>query len=381
MKKPLLLLMITCLFGCVSKNTNNDIIKIDITARHSIEQLNLKDIADVEYIKLGNDSDFIARSRPLVYSDNYILITGAKSGEILIFNRQGIPIKKFSHFGNGPHEYNYITNLCIDEKRAEIFVHDVFFQKMFVYNLSGEFIREFASGDGRFIYNFDDDSFIVYNTITNRIDPELKPYFTLISKIDGHIIKKITVPFSSDRKYDLAATKKGSGGNFTYSAVHHPIIRNSDGYTLNELSSDTIYKLSHGLKLTPFITRTPPISTMSTPVFLQCGVESSKYIFLTKVSVNENDEQNMFPETNWAYNKESGEISEYEIINDDYPDAEILSSYIVNCDIQAGYGMSRISAEGLLEAHKEGKVHGKLKDIATSIKEEDNYIIVLYKFK
>ena len=44
MKKPLLLLMIICLFGCVSKNTNNNIIKIDIIARHSIEQLKLKDI-------------------------------------------------------------------------------------------------------------------------------------------------------------------------------------------------------------------------------------------------------------------------------------------------------------------------------------------------
>lgn len=49
---------------------------------------------------------------------------------------------------------------------------------------------------------------------------------------------------------------------------------------------------------------------MSVPTFLQYGIETSKYVFLTRISVDENNERNMFPETNWVYNKENGDINE-----------------------------------------------------------------------
>lgn len=380
--KQLLNLFIICLYGCTSSDISNNIVPIDVRESNSTIQLNLKDIADVEYIKLGNDSDFLVKSRPLVFSDNYILTKGGESGEILFFNREGKPIDKFSHYGNGPHEYNYITNLRIDEKRGEIFVHDVFSQKVFVYSLKGDFIREFPSGDGRFIYNFDDNSFIVYNTETNQINPKLKPYFSIISKDDGSTIKKLNIPFSSDKKYDLTVTKKGADGSFSYTAMHLPIIRYSDGYLLNELSSDTVYKFAYDRSLAPFIARTPAISTMNKPVFLQCGIETSKYVFMTQVSVNENDEQNMFPEKNWVYNKENGETNEYKLTNEDYPSEKvILNSHLVNCDIQPGYGISRFNSGELIEAYNEGRIYGKLKEIASSLKDEDNDILVLYKFK
>lgn len=71
--------------------------------------------------------------------------------------------------------------------------------------------------------------------------------------------------------------------------------------------------------------------------------------------MDENNERNMFPETNWVYNKENGDINEYEIRNDDYPDAKIvLNSHLVNCDMQSGYGVSRFNAGELVEAYQEG---------------------------
>lgn len=382
MKQFVFFLIMACLCSCASQDKNDGVLQIDVSNDYSTTQMNLQDFAAVEYIRLANDSSFLVKSRPLVCSANYIITKGGELGEILLFDKRGKPLSKFSHYGNGPHEYNYITNLHIDEKRGEIYIHDVFSKKIFIYTVKGEFIREFSSGDARFIYTFDDDSFLVYNTETNQRNPELKPYFSIISKIDGKILKRINIPFSSGKKYDLTVTKEGAGGSFSYTAMHLPIVRYADGYLLNELSSDTIYKYSYKGELTPFIARTPEVSTMDTPSFLQCGIETNKYIFLTGVAVNENDEQNMFPEENWVYDKETGEMHEYEIVNEDYPKAEVvLNSHLVNCDIESGYGISRFNAGELLEAYSRGELYGKLKEMAALLEEEDNDVLVLYKFR
>lgn len=373
----------SALISCGTRDQKTDILTIDVNADYPEKELILQDFADVEYIKLANDSDFLVKSRPLVCSANYIITKGGgETGEVLVFNKEGKPINKFSHYGNGPHEYNYITNLRLDEKRGEIYIHDVFSRKIFTYTLNGEYIRDFSSGDGRFIYNFDDDSFLVYNTETNQTNPELKPYFSIVSKLDGKILKTINVPFSSGKKYDLTVTKQDAGGSYSYTAMHLPIVRYADGYFLNELSSDTIYKYSYSENLTPFIARTPEVGTMDAPSFLQCGIETTQYVFLTRVAVNENDEQNMFPEDNLVYDKETGEIHEYEIVNKDYPKEKVvLNSHLVNGDMEPGYGISRFYAFELLEAYNRGELNGKLKEIAASLEEEDNDVLVLYKFK
>ncbi|RHO73833.1 6-bladed beta-propeller [Parabacteroides sp. AF48-14] len=245
MRYLLIIWMMAFLCGCAGKSTDNEVLQIDLNAEHSSIRLNLKDIADVTYIKLASNTDLLVRSRALVCNENYILTKGGETGEILMFDREGQPVRKFSHYGNGPHEYNYITNLRMDEKRGEIYVHDVFSRKIVVYDLNGEYIREFASGDARFIYNFNDDAFLVYNTETNRVNSDLKPYFSILAKNDGEIQKKIEVPFSSGKKYDLTVTKEGDDGRFSYTAMHLPVVRNSEGYILNELSSDTIYQYSY----------------------------------------------------------------------------------------------------------------------------------------
>ena len=62
-----------CLFACHSSETmNSNIFQVDVKESHSSIQLKLADVAEVEYIKLANDSDFLVRTKPLVCSNNYI---------------------------------------------------------------------------------------------------------------------------------------------------------------------------------------------------------------------------------------------------------------------------------------------------------------------
>ena len=349
MKTYFYLLLIICLCGCSSSPVNKGILEIDVTENHPKIELTLDEIADVEYIPLSSDSNFLTAARMLVCKDKYMLTRGGNNA---------------------------------DEKKQEIYVHDCFLRKFFVYDFNGKFLREYPGGDARFVYDFDDETFLVYNTETNRVDPDLKPYFSLVSKKDGAILKKIEVPFALDKRIDLAVTKDISGGSFTYTSMHLPLSRNADGFFLNELSSDTIYKFTFDQELKPYIVRKPSVASMSQPVFLQCGIETSKYIFMTRVAINERNEQNMFPETNWVYNKKDGSISEYEIVNKDFPDNKMaLTSHHVNCSTNPGYGMFRYRSYELVEAYQEGKLFGKLKDIAATLDEEDNDVIVVCKFK
>lgn len=370
------------LCACSSNDSDNSLLSIDVNTKYPKIQLNLKDIADIEYIKIASDSNFLVSSRTLVFNDNHIITKGSQPGEILLFDRQGNPLNKFSHYGNGPHEYNYITNLRIDEIKQEIYIHDIFSQKIIVYDLMGNFIREYPTGDERYIYNYNNNAFITYNTETNKIDPTLRPYYSIVSKKNGSILNKIDIPFPAGKRHELAVTKKQEGGSFTYTAMHLPLIRYSEGYILNELSSDTIYKYSFGGILSPFIVRTPAIHSMSTPTYLEMGVETGRYIFMTQVSIDENNKDNMFPSANWVYDKQTQSLHEYEIVNEDYPDNSIiLDAHILNCDIQEGYALTRFNAGDLVDAYDKGKLHGQLKEIASTLNEEDNDVLMLLKLK
>jgi len=90
----------------------------------------------------------------------------------------------------------------------------------------------------------------------------------------------------------------------------------------------------------------------------------------------------MFPEHNWVYDKETGKMHEYEIVNENYSKAEVvLNSHLVNCDMKTGYGISRFNAGELLDAYSRGELYGKLKEMAALLEEEDNDVLVLYKFR
>lgn len=381
-KVCILSILFFCLYACSSPVHKESMLTINMDEEYSDINLDLKDIADIEYIKLANDPGFLVSSRPLVVSKNYILTKGEREGEVLLFNRQGQPVQKFCHYGNGPHDYNYITNLRIDEKRKEIYVHDIFSQKMLVYDLKGDFIRKYSTGDIRFLYNFNEDVFLCYNAETNTLDPELKPYFTLVSKENGTIVKRIDMPKVSGKRHELAVTKNREGGSFTYTAMHLPIIGYKDGYMLNDLSSDTIYKYTFDGTISPFLVRTPSIQELDAPVYLEQGVETGKYIGLVRIGINEKEKQNMFPSQNWVYNKEDSSIHEYKIINEEYPDMNFtLDAHMVNCDIQPGYGVGRLTAGRLVDAYENGKLQGKLKEIAATLNEEDNDVLMVFNFK
>lgn len=353
---------------------------MDVKGNHPLIELDIRDIADVTYLKLASDADFITRTRPKCLSDNYVVTNGAGQGEILVFDAQGNTVSRFSHQGNGPHEYLYANEIFIDEAANEIAVHDAFLRKLFVYHLNGDFVREIPVEKSGYLYPIDGNSLLSYD-FDNRVKKPERPAFSVLSKADGKTLAEFAVPIVSD-VHDLVVSIETDEGVFAYSAMHLPVVKTGDGFLLNPLSADTIYKYSAEGSCRPYIARTPALSAMNDPVYLQAGVETSRYIFLRATRIDADSEEDMFPSTSLVYDKDKRKVHQCKVINADYPELAIsLDAQVVDHVDKTGYGVIRLVAGKLKTTLEDGKLHGQLKEIAKGLQEEDNDVLMLLKFK
>ena len=143
---PLALLNLLFIISCNvnDKQSDKGLITIDLRESPSFKKILLQDIAEIEYIPLRNDSDFLSSVRFMSVTENYIWTRGGDNGrEILRFDRIGKEICKFSHYGQGPEEYLYINSQTINEQEQEIHVYDRQSNKVLVYNFAGNFLHSF----------------------------------------------------------------------------------------------------------------------------------------------------------------------------------------------------------------------------------------------
>lgn len=372
--------MLAILYSCSPSTEKGDLITIDVTKKYPQIELNLDDIADIKYVRLKEHPGVLVKSRALLFSDKYIIVRG-ENEELLIFDHEGNLSHSIFRVGSGPHEYLYASNLYLDEERGELLVHDCFIQKYFVYSLNGDFIREGKTGVENYLYGFNKDEFICYNKVTNRVDSDMTPYFSIISKKDWQVKKEIRLPVDEIRDLEVRKSVPG-GGVFLYSPMHYPLVRSLDGFVLNDLASDTLYRYTSKEELLPLIVRKPSINSMGSPVYLRFGVETEKYIFLTVTSIDEGNSDDMFPSTELVYDKKNKTIHEYKVIFDDWLEMPVIfDAECINLSNTRADGAVTLGASGLVDYYKANRLKGRLKEIAAGMDEEDNHVIMLLKFR
>ena len=153
-----------------------------------------------------------------------------------------------------------------------------------------------------------------------------------------------------------------------------------DGWLLTEPSADTIYYYKPDCSLKPFIVRTPSVQTLSPEVFLFPGVLTDDYYFMQSVTKEYDFDKNEgMPSTPLVYDVAEQKIYKYTVHNADYEDREEnLSKQNVNNKI-AFY--QALPADELIEAQEDGKLKGKLSDIAAHLDIEDNPVVMIVKPK
>lgn len=162
-------------------------------------------------------------------------------------------------------------------------------------------------------------------------------------------------------------------------------IINSGEYTvIADISSDTIYKLHQNNQLTPFIIRKPSLHDAKPVLLFESSIITDKYVFYSKHSYDydSKDPQGITNSEEFALDMHSNECFYPNFYNADFPKGEDFDMYgFRKIAIRKNCAARLIKAEVLTEALKNGELFGRLKEIASTIHEDDNPVIMILRFK
>ena len=97
--------------SCTTTQERSNSIVIDTQKSYPKIQLNIKDIADIEYIKLETDTNCIVNSRPMVYSENYSVIL--QKGYPPLNSRELEELPRFRVMSWQPFQLPWSASLCL----------------------------------------------------------------------------------------------------------------------------------------------------------------------------------------------------------------------------------------------------------------------------
>ena len=380
--ETILLLVMT---SCGSDNTSTDgFITVDVTksSYSPKKELVLQDFMDVEYIPLETNDEFVNQGYVNAIGEKYIIVTNYREdGDIFVYDRNGKAIRKINRKGQGGEEYISCLKIILDEENEELFINDFLARKIKVYDLEGNFKRSFKQkqeGDTQFygeIFNYDKNNLICYDECNADIP------FLLVSKQDGSITKEIITPFKEKKLFHQVLRYEG-GARGANPGLYSRIIPYNNNWILLEPSSDTIYTLMPDFSLRPFIAKTPPVHTLDPELFLILRLISDRYYFMESVkNVYDFRKEEGFPRTYFMYDTQEKDFFSYIIYNGDYSYKRELYMVMFTPINAKGELWATIDAFDLCKDYKEGKLKGKLKDIAAKLGEDDNRVIMLVKPK
>ena len=384
MKKVIFL--VAALLGLASctgeKKEKEAFITVDITASYPEKDLVLQDFMDVEYVPLETSDEFLAQGNIAFVGENIVVATNMRQGDILLFDRAtGKGIRKINHKGFGPEEYIMPYNVVLFEDKNEMFVNDGSTSKIQVYDLDGNYKRTISYKRGALVtvlIDFDTDNFLSQNIYAPENENSGET-FLFLSKKDGSMTD-IKVPYQERKSIALVRVNEDGSMQGAFPENSDFIDPFQDGWLLTEPSADTIYFYKPDRSLKPFIVRTPSVQTMSPEVFLFPGVLTDDYYFMQSVTKEYDFDKNEgMPSTPLVYDVAEQKIYKYTVHNADYEDREEnLSKQNVNNKI-AFY--QALPADELIEAQEDGKLKGKLSDIAAHLDIEDNPVVMIVKPK
>ena len=377
----LALILLMFLEGCGGhKQSDDDLIIVELSSSYPQKELILQDFMDVEYIPLETTDEFLTQGSVQDVGTEYLLVKNRNNdGDIFIFDRKtGKGLRKINRQGQGAEEYTRINDIILDEGNGEMFVKSPG-NKIVVYDLYGNFKRRLnLDREVSSVFNYDNNSLICYDMSDyhSKGQERSKPYHIIISKLDGSITREIFIPFKT-----INTPIVTDGDNFVASYSYQ--IRLSHGEcTLMDTSADTLYNYAPDGTLSPFIVRTPSAQAMEPNVFLYMGIHTDRYYFMQTVKNVFNFEKgNGFYTDELVYDKQEKAIFQVKVYNGDYMEKRvvIMTAKPINRQIEDA---TSLNAFQLVEFYKNGKLKDdKLKEIASRLHEEDNPVIMLVKQK
>lgn len=365
--------------GCKQADKTDTLLTVDVKADYPEKEVTLQEFMDVEYIPLETNDEFVTQGAVMAIGDKYILVKNyANDGDIYVFDRAtGKGIRKINRKGQGGEEYPFIVSAVLDEDNGEMFVNSS--EKILVYDLSGNFKRSFKPVGGATymdVFNYDKDNLICYDMSVYYKDGEERDkefYHAVISKQDGSITRGIPIPFKT-----VNAPYVQQGDVVAVASVRS-LIPCRDSWLLVETSSDTVYSYQpENNWLTPFLVKQ---SSGEPEVLITMGPVTERYCFIRTMEKKFDVASGWgFPVADLMYDKQEDALFKPVVINADY-----IGKQEVDLTRNVGNGevatYQALAADGLVEAYTDNGLKGELKEIASTLDEESNPVIMLMKYK
>ena len=355
-------------------------IKVDVTKKYSQKELILQDFMDVEYVVLEATDEFVNQGNVMSIGKEYITVRNdLNDGNIYIYDRNGKAFRVINRKGLGSEEYTFISLIIIDEDKDEMFVYDHRIKKILVYDLYGKFKRFLLCKENVMyleIFEYDKDNLICCNeTATSLYGTNNVESFYIISKQDGSIVKEMEVSY---KQKTTSPTANISNEPVTI-LRKFPIAPLNGDFIVSLFSSDTIFRYLPDHSMKPFIIRTPSVQSMNPEVFLFLGILTENYYFMSIVK-KDPKAQGGLNMRDIMYDKQKKVFYEnYTIYNNDFR-GRTEDLYKRTRSDEVAY-WNKNEAFELIEANKQGKLKGKLKEIADRLDEDANPVIMLVKHK
>lgn len=369
-----------------TSNHNGSIPIVDLEKEYPEKDLMVSENAEIEYIRMETSDEILLdgiAGLHLSVTNQYITTCNSREGRIFVFNREGKHLHNFNKKGNSGEEYVYPLVVRIDDKAKEIFVLDIR-KKVMVYTLDGKFKRVLNLSDDiatNELWSYDDEWLLAYDNynLDQNMPCAEQPFFFL-SKKDGSV-KRLGLT-ALDRSGNRVYSEQ-NGEKFVFQISFTNIYKNGDEFILTELGGDTIYTLRQG-ETKPLLVRTPGSKAKETRSIMSTLFKLGNYITISETPKDfKFTTGGMKIETNdVSYNLKTGEgciLSLKDDINFTEP-TEIRHS---NGWVEAlkDHILWMPNTDKLFKWKEEGKLKGKLAEMVENMTEDDNPILIIYKFR
>lgn len=383
-----LILALALSFVCSCKQTNDkniQLVTVDVAKDYPPKEVWLQDIADIGYIPLATTDSVLVNSDFSVVSNDGIVVRGGEVGEILLFDKQGQTLQgRICCQGQGPEEYTAVIFNIVDWQRKEVFIAD--FTTLKVYDFSGKYLRT-LSRQSIMDLNITDlnRDYLLCSLFKEGNEDPYAPYF-LLSKEDGKIdTLSIEIPrcIASDRKivWDDGHTNNAYG-------ILPQLHSCADKIWLTDVALDTIFVMHPDLHLEPvMVPLHAPTTNLEAPLLLFRGM-NDRYAWISRlprqVTVKMSDmvANREKREKLYMYDRNADEWCEPVYRNRAINNRKMDPKFINTTAVPYGYGLIELNAMDLAEAYANNQITDeKLKEIASNLKEEDNPVLMILKFK
>lgn len=220
--------------GGMEMAKNIEILNPDAPLKVSFDEL----VDSTSYIALDTKDCLVGDVTTIKRDSNILFVSERK--RLYAFNISGEFISEIGAVGNGPHEHHYIQTFFLDKSNKHVNI--VTYGKILEFSYDGTFISSTplpeSAGSIAEVECFSSDSFVICNTLPNKVDVRLSEY-VLLSNSSGQV-----------KETQLLDGIKNESQDISYSFSYHPMVKVRNSIYAVSALSDIIYKYAGGNEMT-----------------------------------------------------------------------------------------------------------------------------------